>query len=74
MNRFVVTFPSTLDALLCSRAVREQGYHTSFVPVRRTDEDSPPTVALEVEAESEPEIRELAGKRGATILAVKSLG
>ena len=74
MKRFMITFPSTLDALLCDRAVREMGYHASFVPLRRSIEDSPPTVALEVEAESEPEIRELAGKRGVAVLDVKSLG
>ncbi|MBI1848735.1 MAG: DUF3343 domain-containing protein [Planctomycetes bacterium] len=73
MKRFLITFPSTLDALLCDRAVRENGYSSSFIPVRRTTDDSPPTVALEVEAESEPEIRELAGKRGAAVLDVKSI-
>ena len=67
MNRYLITLRSTLDALTANRVLRDRGFYTSFVSIGPRDDQRATTVGLEVEADSDSEVRDLLGKAGVTV-------
>jgi hypothetical protein len=73
MNRYLLTFASMLDALTAGRVIRDREYYASYVSIGHGEDGSPTTVALEVEAETDAEIRELLATHGITAQDVRPL-